>query len=369
MKTYLLLFLSLAFTTITAQNYKSGSITDSNNQTTEGRVHIDNSNSTVLFKNEGSSKTISSSSLKEATIGNKVYSKLTFEGNVLLASNLINGKASLFDLTNNEYLIVSENNLEKVFHINNDESQIPGILGVLFEDCNSIRDDIYKITDYNERVLKELVTQYNSCEYGAFTPTETEMKQANTNNTDTFRFHGGFQTEFNSTTVNGFSSNSNTGFGLGVGVAASPGFTGSLQGNLYFDFDFNMTFLGDSDFNNGDTPLNYKVNSYRLNIGLQYQFNKNGTIKPFVGVGFGFTSDHYNGTIGTISFKDDGKNNYFLPKAGVLYQLNNGNHIGIVLSYISEYENNLSFYFGDDPTLYPFVLETTALNLGLNYYF
>lgn len=367
-KYYLFLLIIITYSTIQAQNYKSGSITDSNNQELNGRVSIDNSNKIVHFKSEGNSKQISFNTLSQVETNNRIYSKISFDNDAYLAHELISGKASIYDLTGNDFLIISEDN-GRIFNLIQDETQIPGILGVVFQDCNSIRDDIYKITDYNERVLKELVTQYNSCEYGEFTPTETEMKQANTNDTDTFRFHGGFQTEFNSTTVNGFSSNNNTGFGLGLGVAASPGFTGSLQGNLYFDFDFNMTFLGDSDFNNGTTPLNYKVNSYRLNIGLQYQFNKNGAVKPFVGAGFGFTSDHYNGTIGTISFKDDGKNNYFLPKAGVLYQLNNGNHIGLVLSYISEFENDLSFRFGEELTYYPFVVETTAFNLGLNYYF
>ncbi len=366
-KHYLFLLIAITFSTFQAQNYKSGTVTDTKNQVSDGRVFIDNTSKIAYFKSDGNSNQLSFNSISEVETNNRTYSKITFENETYLANKVITGKASLYDLTANNYLVISENNKGRIFNLLTDKIQIPGILGVVFQDCNSIRDDIYKITDYNERVLRELVTQYNACEYGAFTPTETEMKQANTNNTDTFRFHGGFQTEFNSTTINDFSSNNNTGFGFGLGVAASPGFTGNLQGNLYFDFDFSMIFLGDNTFNNGTIPLNYKVHSYRINIGLQYQFNKNGTIKPFVGAGFGFTSDHYEGTIGTILFKDDGKNNYFLPKIGVLYQLNNGKHIGLTLSYISEFENNLSFIFNDE--FNPFVVETSAFNLGLNFYF
>jgi len=369
MKHFYFIFLLLACTTVNAQFYKSGTITDNNNQTLEGRISIDNSEKKVLLKKDGSTQSYHFNSITNVTVSGRLYSNITFENNIFLAHALVNGKASLFDLNNNDYLILKEDGLGKLINLEEDKAKIPGILGVLFKDCNEIRDVIYKSDEINERILKDIVSGYNSCEYSDYNPTENEMKNANTYNTDTFRFYGGFQTGFNNTTINNFSSNNTSGFGLGLGIAASPGFTGSLQGNLYFDFDFSMIFTGDNDFSNGAIPLNYEVNSYRLSIGLEYLFNKEGKVQPFLGVGFGYTSDYYKGKMGTISFKDDGQNNFFLPKIGLLYQLNNGKHLGLTLSYISEYENDLSFRFGEDLTYYPFLVDTSAFNLGLNYYF
>ena len=369
MKNIYFLFLVFFCTSVNAQFYKSGSITDNNNQTIEGRLSINNSESKVYFKKDGSAQTYNFNSISQVSMSGRIYSKITFENNVYLAHSLVNGKASLSDLNNSDYLILMENGSGKIINLEEDKAQIPGILGVLFNDCNSIRDIIYKSDEINERLLKGIVSEYNTCAYGDYTPTEDEMKNANTYNTDTYRFYAAFQTQFTNTTVNGFESNSNTGYGIGIGMAASPGFTGNLQGNLYFDFDFSMNFTGDSQYNNGSTLLNYNVNTYRITIGLEYLFNKKGTIQPFLGVGYGFTSDHFDGKMGTISFKDKDQNGIFIPKVGLLYKLKNGNHLGLTLSYLTEYENDLSFRFGELITYYPFVVDTSAYNLGLNYYF
>ncbi len=369
MKHFYFIFLVLFCTSVNAQFYKSGSITDNNNQTIEGRLSIDNSESKVYLKKDGNTQTYSFNSISQITMSGRIYSMMTFEDNTYLAHSLENGKASLSDLNNSDYLILMENGLGKIINLEENKAQIPGILGVLFKDCNKIRDIIYKSDEINERILRGIVSEYNACAYGDYTPTEDEMKNANTYNTDTYRFYAGFQTQFNNTTVNGFDSNSNTGYGLGLGIAASPGFTGNLQGNLYFDFDFSMNFTGDSEYNNGFTPLNYKLNTYRITIGIEYLFNKNGTIQPFLGIGYGFTSDHYDGKMGTISFKDNNQSNLFIPKVGLLYKLKNGKHLGLTLSYITEYENDLSFRFGEVIIYYPFVVDTSAYNLSLNYYF
>ncbi len=356
-------------TSVNAQFYKSGTITDNNNQTIEGRVAIDNSEKKILLKKEGNIQTYNFNGLINVTINGRLYSKINFENNPFLAHQLKSGKASLYELSNSDYLILMENGSGKQINLKENKAQIPGILALLFNDCNVIRDIIYKTNEINERILKGIVSDYNSCEYSDYNPTENEMKNTNTYNTDAIRFYGGFQTGFNNTTVNDFSSNNTTGFGLGLGIAASPGFTGSLQRNLYFDFDFSMMFTGDNDFNNGSIPLNYKVNTYRFSIGLEYLFNKNGVVQPFLGIGYGYTSDYYKGNMGTISFKDHDQNYFFIPKVGLLYQLNNGKHLGLILSYITEYDNDLSFHFGDELTYYPFVIDASAINLGLNYYF
>ncbi len=368
MKYFYILFLVLVCTSVNAQFYKSGTITDNNNQIIEGRLSIDNSGKKVLLKKDGNIQTYNFNNLTSVTINNRLYSKIDFENNPFLANQLISGKASLYHLNDKDYLITKNDGEGKIINLVENKTQIPGILGVLFNDCNVIRDIIYKSDEINERILKGIVSDYNSCNYSDYNPTENEMKNANTYNTDTVRFYGGFQTGFNNTTINDLSSNNTTSFGLGLGIAASPGFTGSLQGNLYFDFDFSMMFTGDNDFNNGSIPLNYKVNTYRFSIGLEYLFNKEGTIQPFLGIGYGYTADYYKGNMDSISFKDKGQNYFFIPKVGLLYQLNNGKHLGLTLSYITEYDNDLSFLIGDD-SFYPFVIDTSAFNLGLNYYF
>ena len=93
--------------------------------------------------------------------------------------------------------------------------------------------------------------------------------------------------------------------------------------------------------------LNKKINSLfgNLMIGLEYVFNKAGMLSPFLGIGYGYTSDYFRGAIGTIDFKDQDQNAFFSPKAGVLYKLKNGNHLGLTVSYISEYKNDLTFIY------------------------
>mgnify|MGYP003632561813 FL=1 len=283
-----------------------------------------------------------------------------------LANTLVSGKASLYELRDDNFLIVNESKGQK-FNLEKDKQQIPGILSLLFNDCNPVRDNINTTEEFSGKTLINLTNSYNNCEYGTYVPTETEINKANTYNTDTFRFYTALLGSFNNTNINDKGSNNSNGFGLGLGLAASPSFMGKLQGNIYIDFDLSMVFSGDTDFNNGLIPLNYKVNSYRLSLGLEYMFNKEGMLSPFLGIGYGYTSDYYNGSIGAIDFKDHDQNSFFLPKAGVLYKLKNEKHLGLTLSYISEYENNLSFIY--DEVYNPFVVKNSFVIVGLSYYF
>jgi len=370
---YILIVFICTTTTINAQFFQNGSITDNNNVITEGRVLIDNSDKKVIIKIAGKTQTNNFNSISSVTVNSRVYSKIEFENELFLGYELVSGKASLYHLTQEYYLIIKETGEGKGFNLEENKAQIPGILALLFNDCNEIRDAIHNSDAINERILRDIVSDYNNCSYSDYTPTENEMENANSHNTDVVRFYGGFQTGFNNTTVNNFDSNNTTGFGLGLGIAASPGFTGNLQGNLYFDFDVSMIFTGDNDFSNGFTPLNYKVNSFRFSIGMEYLFNKKGVLQPFLGIGYGYTSDYYDGTIGTINFKDHDQNYFFLPKIGLLYKLNNGKHLGLTVSYITEYENDLSFFYDDNNngivTLQPLVFDATSISVGLNYYF
>ena len=364
---YTLIALSIfTINSAVAQNYHSGTITTINEQTVEGRVSIDNDSKKVLLKKSGDTGIYNFSTIKNVTIGGVNYTNVTFNNEDYLANTLVSGKASLYHLTDDNFLIINESNGQK-FNLVNNKQQIPGILSLLFNDCNPVRDEINKIEEFSGNTLIDLTNSYNKCEYGTYVPTETEIDKANTNNTDTFRFYAAILGSFNNTNVNNYGSNNSNGFGLGLGLAASPSFMGKLQGNIYIDFDLSMIISGDSDFKNGTTPLNYKVNSYRLSFGLEYVFNKKGMLSPFLGIGYGYTFDHYNGSIGTIDFKDRDQNYFFSPKAGVLYKLKNEKHLGLTVSYISEYENNLSFIY--DEVYNPFVIKNSFVSIGLSYYF
>lgn len=350
-----------------AQYYHSGTITTNNQETLEGRVSIDNISKKVLFKKSGDSDVYNFSSIKNVSLSGVRYSVITFNNEEFLVNILASGKATLYNLTNGDFLIIDENNKGQIFNLTQDKQQIPGMLSLLFNDCNPVRDEINKTEEFSKKTLTKLTNSYNNCEYGSYVPTETEINKANTFNTDTFRFYAALQGSINNTIVNDYDSNNSNGFGLGLGLAASPSFMGKLQGNIYIDFDYSMIFSGDSEFKNGPIPLNYKVNSYRVSFGLEYVFNKEGMLSPFLGIGYGYTFDHYNGTLGAVDFKDKDQNFFFLPKVGVLYKLKNEKHLGLTVSYISEYENDLSFIYNE--VFNPFVIKNSFITIGLSYYF
>jgi len=361
----LILALILTTSTINAQFFQPGNITDNNNNTTEGRVLIDNSEKKVFIKIDRKTQSYSFINILTVTSNNRLYSKIEFENDNVLGYQLVSGKASLYHLSQEDYLIKKETGEGRIFNLETDKAQIPGILGLLFNDCNEIRDAIQISDAINERILIDIVSDYNNCNYSEYTPTENEMKNANAHNADVVRFYGGFQTNFTSTSVNGFSSVNTTGYGIGFGLSASPTFTGKMQGNLYFDFDVSLIFTGDNVYNNGLTPLNYKVNSYRFSLGVEYIFNKKGTLQPFLGIGYGYSSDLYEGRKGAITFKTNNQSYFYLPKVGVLYKLNNDNHIGLTVGYL-EYTNNLGYGNPDPIQLY---IESSFISVGLNYHF
>ena len=367
MKTFYSIMITVVFSVITinAQNYQQGSITTNDNQTFDGRISIDNSSKKVLLKKNGESKTYNFNAINNVIVGNRIYKVFHFKDTDYLANQLQSGIASLYDLSGLDYLILMNYGTEKKFNLEKDKSKIPGNLSLLFNNCNEIRSQINN-AEINEKALIELTTFYNNCSYSSYSPTEKEIKDAKTNNTDMLRIYAGAQVGFNGLTING-NSESSQGFGVGFGIGVSPSFVGKLQGNLYFDFDVSLLFTGDKDFKGQGYDLNFNMNSYRFSLGLEYLFNKKGTVKPFVGINYGYTMDYYKGVSGTVKFKDNKQNYFFLPKAGMLIQIENGNYIGITLSYISEYENNLSFNYDD--IFHPLVINNDFIIVGLNYSF
>ena len=147
----------------------------------------------------------------------------------------------------------------------------------------------------------------------------------------------------------------------------SPGFTGNLQGNIYFTLEGSANFSGNKDFGNAGAPVDFKTSTYRLVLGAEYHFNKTGNVQPFLGFGIGATSDNFDGSFNNIPFDITGGNTIYVPKAGVLFRLNNGKHIGVVGQYISEYENDLSFPSNGE--VFPLIVNNRMIIVGVSYFF
>ena len=287
---------------------------------------------------------------------------------IVNGQSLVQGKASLEKLEKKEYSISIANGLTKTINLDQDQNKIPGILAVLFEDCNSMRDGLFKMGPFSEKTLIKAVNKYNTCDYSDYAPTEKEIETARSYNTDVVRFYGGFGLSIKS--VSFFQSDDEeklNQFGFQLGVLGSPGFLGPIQGNLLFDFQASGSFGGVTDFTNAINPTSFSVNTYQLALGVDYLFNKNGAIKPFLGIAIGFTVDYFEGNVEGLRFKINGNNPVWIPKAGLLYALGNGKDIGITVEYIPEYDNDLSFPVGEE--LVPLIVKSSHLNFGLNYYF
>ena len=138
--------------------------------------------------------------------------------------------------------------------------------------------------------------------------------------------------------------------------------------NIFFNFDIAILFTGNSEFEN-EFLLNFKQNSFRLSLGIEFVFNKEGIVLPFLGIGYGYGSDYYNGTIETINFKDHKQNFFFNPKVGVFYKLKNKKLLGITINYLTGFKNDLSFRYGEELTYYPLVINQSSISLGLSYQF
>ena len=104
----LIVFSIYTFNSTVAQNYHSGTITTNNGQTVEGRVYIDNDSKKVLFKKSGGSAIYNFTTIKSTTIGAASYSKINFDNEEYLATTLVSGKASLFEL-GEEYFVIVRN--------------------------------------------------------------------------------------------------------------------------------------------------------------------------------------------------------------------------------------------------------------------
>ena len=350
-----------------AQNYQSGVITTSKNTSVKGKISIDNDLKKVYVKYSGDQKNYQFKEVKSIFINKKLYSKVNFNNEEYFTKIVVTGKASLYQINTYNFLLINATNQQKL-NIIQDRQQIRGFLSLIFKDCNPVRDEINRTEEFSKKTLTELTILYNKCDYGAYNPTEKELSQANRFNTDFFRFYGSLLGSINNNQINNNASNNNSGFGIGIGLASSPSFMGNLKENIFFNFDIAILFTGNSEFEN-EFLLNFKQNSFRLSLGIEYVFNKKGIVLPFLGIGYGYSSDYYNGTIETINFKDHKQNFFFIPKVGVFYKLKHKKLLGITINYLTGFKNDLSFRYGEELTYYPLVINQSSISLGLSYQF
>jgi hypothetical protein len=285
------------------------------------------------------------------------------------AQELVTGKAVLTRVATGIYEIKKEDGTTKKINIRpNEDNHVQGTLAVLFRDCEKLRQSVFDSHLVTEGQLIQVVETYNNCEYTPFEPTEKEIKQAANFQGDEYKLFASIGGSLNRISFFNFDDYENLTQGqASFGIAATPGFIGSLQGNLYVTLEVNAAFSGDKDFGNSPFETNFRKDSQKANLGLEYHFNKNGSIRPLIGIGIGLSSDHYKGNYNGYKLNERDGSAFAIPKLGVLFSLDEKKSLGVILSYIPEYENDLSFRTEDD--IIPLIIDTHFFNAGLYLYF
>lgn len=285
------------------------------------------------------------------------------------AQELVNGQATLTKIKQGIYEIKKEDGTVKKIDIRpNVEEHLLGTLSVLFNDCETTRQSVFDLKTITEDDLVSTVKEYNNCNHTPFQPTEKEIKQAANFQGDQYKLFASIGGSLNQISFFNFDDYENLAQGqLSFGIAATPGFIGSLQGNLYVTLEVGAAFSGDKDFENSPFETNFKKDSQKANLGLEYHFNKNGSIRPLVGIGIGLSSDHYKGNYNGYDLNEREGSAFAIPKVGVLFSLDEKKSLGVIFSYIPEYENDLSFWNGEE--IVPLIIDTHYINAGLYLYF
>lgn len=285
------------------------------------------------------------------------------------AQELVSGPATLTKVKTGVFEIKKEDGTVKEIDIRpNKEEHIQGTLAVLFKECEKTRHSVFDLKIITEYNLIQKVKEYNNCDFTPFEPTEKEVKQAANFQKDAFKLFGSLGGSLNRISFFNNDDYENLTQGqLSFGLAATPGFTGALQGNLYFTLEATAAFSGDKDFDKSPLTTNFKKNSYKVSLGTEYHFNKNGSFQPLIGIGIGLVRDHYNGNYDNFKIKQTKGSAFVIPKLGVLFPLDEKKSLGLIVSYIPEYENDLSF-IGNEQVV-PLIIDTHYLNAGLYIYF
>ena len=364
-----MIFLLSGITWVSAQDFQRGSITKSDGTVVEGRVAIDNDRQQVVLKTGGTTQTLSANTVGSVQLGEVTLRPMTLDGTTLFAAPLVTGKATLYQVGTNEYFIQNENGTSQRIPLQKEEEKIPGLLSVLFSDCNAIRREVTQEDTFSESDLIEFTESYNSCAYSAYRPTEMEAEKAARHNTDKMRWYFGIGANFNSIAFFDSADTENqTAATLHAGVATTPSFTGSLQGNLYFFLEGSAGFSEDKDFSNSPEAANFRVNHFRVIAGTEFHFNKNGKFQPFLGAGIGAAGDYFKGSYQGYNFEISGGNVFFAPSAGVVFPIGNGKSLGLKVTYLTEYDNDLTFPVAANTPLF-LEVDSQHINASVNFYF
>ena len=285
------------------------------------------------------------------------------------AQELVSGKATLIRKGTGIYEIGKTDGTAKKINIRpNEDSQTRGILAVLFKDCENVRTEVAKEVGISETKLVQWVKAYNNCNYAPYQPTEKELETAANFQEDQLKLFASLGGSLNRISFFNFEDYENMMQAqASFGIAATPGFLGSLQGNLYFTLEGSAAFSGDKDFENSPFATLFKKNSFRASLGGEYHFNKNGSFQPLIGISVGLVRDHYKGSYDIYGLDQTEGSAFLMPKVGVLFPLDSKKSLGVIVSFIPEYENDLTFRSGEE--IIPLIIDSHYINAGLYLYF
>lgn len=285
------------------------------------------------------------------------------------AQELVNGKAVLTKESSGIYNLKVEGQTKIIDIRPNKQEYVKGTLSVLFNDCERLRQAVFDLPQIDERILISTVKEYNDCSYAPYAPTKKEIEKAERFRGDQFKVFANLGTSFNQITfIEGGSSETHIQGNVGVGVAASPGFLGSLQNNLYFTLDAGMAFSGEKDFSNVSYATKLRRNSFQSSLGAEYHFNKNGSFQPLIGIGVGLRQDYYKGSFNSHDINDHEGSAYILPKTGILFKINDSNSLGLLVSFIPNSTTDL-YFRNEQGEVESFSIDTSQINAGLYLYF
>src|SRR5690554_1529868 len=238
------------------------------------------------------------------------------------AQDLVSGKATLSKVSNSVYEIKVDSITKRLDLKSDTKNRNQDILSVLFKDCEEVRLSVFQISELTEGKLISTVKNYNDCNYTPFQLTEKEAERAANFQVDQYKLFAKLGMSLNQVSFfdSGDYENQTQGQ-LGLGIAATPGFLGTFQGNVYFTFEVDAAFSGDKEFDNSALVTNFKRNSYRGSLGVEYHFNKSGPVQPLIGIGVGLSQNYYNGSYDGYLIEETVGNGFVNPKAGILFPL------------------------------------------------
>ncbi len=367
-KITLFLCILFGFSNVFSQTFTEGGVTLTDDTELEGSVFVDYSTNKVLLKDGIKTTSYNFNQLESISLRDRTLVKTDLDGIIYFATPLEKGNASLFQVNEKQYVVETAAGEYRTLDLDSQNKVLPGILSLIFSDCEDVREQLNATQNFNESTLRKNIIAYNNCIYTPYAPTLKEINSAADYNTDQVSFYGGVGSGIRSISFFDRDDKETVLSGqLQIGVIGTPSFLGDLQGNLFFSLEGIAAFAGENAFSNVDGDVKFKLNSFRVLLGLEYQFNKEGYFKPFLGLAVGPSGDYYEGSVGDNGFDISGGSAIVAPKVGIRYLLKNGDHLGLAITLITDYENDLTFPIEDD--IIPLIVNVQTLTVGFNYYF